>query len=218
MKRTVLVVLGLLMVAGIALGQTGVKKKRALSHEFGNVVINNYSGRAGLAPVEFNHLLHRGIYTCRLCHVDLAFGMKAGSSNIKAADNKKGFYCGACHNGKMLFNAKPVFASCQTSYTQEDAKRCERCHSVGRNVMGEYDFYSFTKRFPKERFGNGIDWEKTEQEGSIKLIDYLEGISIKRPARRWRGGQTSFFPIRSTRTGAGAKCAIPRSLSASNRG
>lgn len=182
MKKIVLVVLALLMVVGLALGQTGVKKKRALPHEFGNVIINNYSERAGLAPVEFNHWLHRGIYTCRLCHVDLAFGMKAGSSNIKAADNKKGFYCGTCHNGKLLYNNKPVFAACQTQYMQEDARRCERCHSVGRNVIGEYDFYTVTKKFPKERFGNGVDWEKAESEGFIKLTDYIEGVSIKRKA------------------------------------
>ena len=180
MKKIVLVILGLLIIAGLAFGQTGIKKKRALPHEYGNVTISNYSEKAGLAPVEFNHWLHRAIYTCRLCHVDIAFGMKAGSTNIKASDNKKGFYCGTCHNGKMLYKDKPIFASCQLQYTQEDAKRCERCHSVGRNVTFDYDFYKFTKNFPKERFGNGIDWELTESSGLVKLIDYIEGVSIKR--------------------------------------
>jgi c(7)-type cytochrome triheme protein len=180
MKKIVLVILGLLIVAGLAFGQTGIKKKRALPHEYGNVTISNYSEKAGLAPVEFNHWLHRAIYTCRLCHVDIAFGMKAGTTNIKASDNKKGFYCGTCHNGKMLYKDKPIFAACQLQYTQEDAKRCERCHSVGRNVTLDYDFYKFTKNFPKERFGNGIDWELTESSGLVKLIDYIEGVSIKR--------------------------------------
>ena len=127
MKKVVLVVLGLLLVAGPVLGQTGVKKKRALPHEYGNVVINNYSEKAGLAPVEFNHWMHRSMYTCRLCHVDLAFAMKAGATNIKAADNKKGFYCGACHNGKTINNSKQVFQSCLLQYTQEAGKKCERC-------------------------------------------------------------------------------------------
>jgi c(7)-type cytochrome triheme protein len=183
MKRTILTAVGLIFViilAGLALGQTGVKKKRALPHEFGNVIINNYSEKAGLAPVEFSHWLHRSMYTCRLCHVDIAFGMNAGSSNIKAADNKKGFYCGTCHNGKMVYNNKTVFASCQPVYSREDAKRCERCHSVGTHVIPEQDFYAYTKTFPKERFGNGIDWEKAETNKSIKLIDFLEGVSIKR--------------------------------------
>jgi c(7)-type cytochrome triheme protein len=182
MKKIVVLACFLFLFIGLALAQTGVKKKRALPHEFGNVIINNYSEKAGLAPVEFSHWLHRGIYTCRLCHVDLAFGMKAGSSNIKASDNKKGFYCGTCHNGKMLYKDKPVFASCLPYYTQEDVKRCERCHSVGRNVIGEYDFATFTRKFPKERFGNGIDWEKTESAGLVKLIDYIEGVSVRRQA------------------------------------
>jgi c(7)-type cytochrome triheme protein len=47
-------------------------------------------------------------------------------------------------------------------------------------VIGEYDFYAFTKKFPKERFGNGIDWEQAELDGSLKLIDYVEGVSIRR--------------------------------------
>jgi c(7)-type cytochrome triheme protein len=51
---------------------------------------------------------------------------------------------------------------------------------VGKGVTPEYDFYAFTKKFPKERFGNGIDWEKAESDGYIKLTDYIEGVSIKR--------------------------------------
>jgi len=182
MKRIFVVIFGLLIFAGLALGQTGVKKKRALPHEYGKVIINNYSEKAGLAPVEFSHWLHRSIYTCRLCHVDIAFGMKAGSTNIKAADNKKGFYCGTCHNGKTLYNDKPIFQSCLPHYTQDDSRQCERCHSAGRKVVGEFDFYTFTKRFSKERFGNGVDWEKAEADGFIKLTDFIEGVSVKRKA------------------------------------
>lgn len=178
--RSVVMVFGILTLAGLALAQTGVKKKRALPHEYGNVIINNYSEKAGMAPVEFDHWLHRGLYTCRLCHVDLAFAMKANASNIKAADNKRGFYCGACHNGKRVYRTRPIFASCQLHYTQEEAGNCERCHSVGRNVKREFDFYTFTDKFPKERFGNGINWEKAAAEGFIKPLDFLEGVSIKR--------------------------------------
>jgi c(7)-type cytochrome triheme protein len=180
MKKMFVIACGLLIFGGLAFAQTGVKKKRALPHDYGNVIIDNYSEKAGLAPVEFNHWLHRSIYTCRLCHVDIAFGMKAGSTNIKATDNKKGFYCGTCHNGRMKYDDKPIFASCLPFYTQDEAKRCERCHSVGKNVTPEFDFYAFTKNFPKERFGNGIDWQQTESNGQIKLIDLIEGVSIKR--------------------------------------
>jgi len=180
MRKAVILFLIFLLSTGLVSAQTGVKKRRALPYEYGNVVIGNYSEKAGLAPVEFNHWLHRGIYTCRLCHVDIAFAMKAGATNIKAIDNAKGYYCGACHNGKLMYNQKPVFETCALNYSQEDAKRCERCHSVGRNVRKEYDFNVFTGKFPKERFGNGINWEKAESDGFIKLTDYLEGVSIKR--------------------------------------
>jgi len=177
---SMVIVFGLLALVGLAMAQTGVQKKRALPHQYGNVVMNNYSETAGLAPVEFNHWLHRALYTCRLCHVDLAFSMKTGGSNIKAVDNKRGFYCGACHNGKMVYGTKPIFNSCQLHYTQEEAPNCERCHSAGKNVNRDYDFYTFTEKFPKERFGNGIDWDKAASDGIIKPIDFLEGVSIKR--------------------------------------
>jgi c(7)-type cytochrome triheme protein len=180
--RVVIIVVLLVILTGLAVGQTGVKKKRALPHEYGAVIMNNYSEKAGLAPVEFDHWLHRGMFTCRLCHVDLAFGMKANSTNVRAADNKKGFYCGACHNGKMVHKEKTVFAACLPPYNPADAKRCDRCHSVGRNIAPENDFYWVTKKYPKERFGNGVDWERTEQDGYIKLVDYIEGVSIRRPA------------------------------------
>lgn len=180
MKKIFVLVCGVLLCAGLALGQTGVKKKRALPHAYGNVIINNYSEKAALAPVEFNHWLHRAVYSCRLCHVDIGFGMKAGSTNIKASDNRKGFYCGTCHNGRMKYGEKTIFSSCLPKYTEDNAKRCERCHSVGKNVTPEQDFYAFTEKFARERFGNGIDWEKAEADGSIKLIDSIEGVSVKR--------------------------------------
>jgi c(7)-type cytochrome triheme protein len=180
MKRIIAIACLLVVVAGIAAAQTGIKKKRALPHQYGTVIMNNYAEKAGLPGVEFNHWLHRAKFTCRLCHVDLAFAMKTNATDVKAADNKKGFYCGTCHNGKMLHKEKPIFASCQTQYNASDIKRCERCHSSGRNVVPENDFYTFTQRFPKERFGNGVDWERTEDEGHIKLIDSLEGVSIQR--------------------------------------
>jgi c(7)-type cytochrome triheme protein len=70
---------------------------------YGRVIINTYSKKAGLAPVVFDHWLHRAKYTCRLCHVDIGFVMEAGASKINAAANMKGFYCGACHNGERLY-------------------------------------------------------------------------------------------------------------------
>jgi len=182
MKKIFFAIFLLLLFAGLTLAQTGVKKKRPLPYDYGKVIINNFSEKEGLAPVVFDHWLHRAKFTCRLCHVDIGFAMKAGATGIKSADNMKGYYCGTCHNGKMTHNNRKVFEACSKRSTQqEDVKRCERCHSMGKYVGREYDFGVFTEKLPKERFGNGINWEKAEADGFIKPIDFIEGISIKRP-------------------------------------
>jgi c(7)-type cytochrome triheme protein len=181
MKKWLVVALLVSVIAGSADAQTGTKKRRPLPYEYGGVVIGNYSASAGLAPVQFDHWLHRAKYTCRLCHVDLGFGMKANATGIKAADNMKGYYCGACHNGKMAHGSRKIFEACSTKNSKEDPNRCNRCHSKGQGVKQDYDFAAFTGTFPKERLGNGIDWEKAEETGLIHPIDSIEGISIKRP-------------------------------------
>ncbi len=181
MKKISFLILFVLVCAGVTLAQTGMKKKRPLPYEYGRVVINNFSEKAGLAPVVFDHWVHRSKFTCRLCHVDIAFAMKAGATNIKAADNISVYYCGTCHNGKRAFQDKKVFESCSSKTASIDTKRCERCHSFGKNVKRDTDFAQLAERLPKERFGNGVDWEKAETDGIIHVIDYLEGVSIKRP-------------------------------------
>jgi c(7)-type cytochrome triheme protein len=183
MKRTLFLIFLILVSVAIAFAQnTGVKKKRPLPDQFGRVVISNFSEKAGLAPVVFDHWFHRSRFTCRLCHVDLAFGMKAGTTGIRAADNMRGFYCGTCHNGKMAFEDRKVFKACADKYSGDDVPICERCHSLGKNVKKEHDFDSFAARLPKEGFGNGIDWEKAEEQGLIKPINFIEGVSIRRPS------------------------------------
>ncbi len=181
MKKTFLFAILVLVAAGVAFAQTGVKKKRPLPYEYGRVIINNYSENAHMAPVVFDHWFHRSQFTCRVCHVDIAFAMKAGATGIKAEDNMKGYYCGTCHNGKKDFADRKVFAACSREFGHKDLQRCERCHSLGRNVKKEHDFTEFAARMPKERFGNGINWEKAEELGLIKPVDFLEGISVKRP-------------------------------------
>jgi len=181
MKRFIILIFILLVAVTIAFAQEkGVKKKRPLSYDYGKAVINNFSEKSRMSPVVFDHWLHRAKFTCRLCHVDIGFGMKTGSTGIKAADNMNGLYCGTCHNGKMIVDAKKVFSSCSRGVSPENIKTCDRCHSAGKDVKKEYNFAEFTSKFPKERFGNGIDWEKTEKDGLIKLTDYIEGISISR--------------------------------------
>src|SRR5208337_4566827 len=120
--RLALILVFSVCFCGQALSQTGIKKKRPLPYEYGRVIINNYSDRADLSPVVFEHWIHRSMFTCRVCHVDIGFAMKAGGTDIKAADNAHGYYCGTCHNGKMVVDGKTVFPACSRKVNLEDEK------------------------------------------------------------------------------------------------
>jgi c(7)-type cytochrome triheme protein len=176
--KKVFCALFVLIAASFAWGQGGVKKKRPLPQEYGRVTLNEYSPQAGMPAVVFDHWVHRKNYSCRLCHVDIGFGMTAGSTKIHAADNAKGFYCGACHNGRTQFTGKKIFEACSKEYSREEYKRCVRCHSLERV---DEAFYRFAENLPRETHGNGINWEKAENDGLIKLVDTLEGVSVPKP-------------------------------------
>jgi c(7)-type cytochrome triheme protein len=194
-KRTLAALVLIFVFCGQTLAQTGTRKRRPLPYEYGRIVLNNYSEKAEVAPVVFEHWIHRSKFTCRVCHVDIGFVMKSGNTGIRAADNAQGYYCGACHNGEMVVDGKKVFASCpkdqgkpvaesprglKRRLTKDDYKRCERCHSFGKSIASDYDFFRFTQPLPKERFGNGIDWEKSEELGLIKPASFLDGVSVQR--------------------------------------
>lgn len=176
MKYKALLILTMILLGSsvVFASSFGIKQRRMKAHEFGNVVMNNSSEKNDQAPVVFNHWLHRAIYTCRVCHVDLGFAMKTGATGTTEADNKQGLYCGACHNGKEAFapEGKDVVG--------KTVKNCQRCHSYGKQVKFEKDFYEYTKNFPKSRFGNKVDWLKVEESGIMKLKDSIEGITIPR--------------------------------------
>lgn len=177
MKKTAAVVLPFLLIVfcGLSLAEEfGLKKKRPKPHEFGNVIIDNYSSKVNNAPVVFKHWLHRSKYSCRLCHVDIGFAMTAGGTDITDADTRHGLFCGTCHNGKIAFGQFSANGS-----GRKDLTSCIRCHSYGQSVNFKYDFYEFQKKMPRERFGNNIDWEKAERTGKIKIVDFLDGVSIK---------------------------------------
>lgn len=146
---------------------------------YGQVKLDNYSSRAGMSPVVFDHWLHRSMFTCRLCHVDIGFAMDAGETNISAATNKGGFYCGSCHNGTRLHAGRKIFGACSDKITDEDVKRCDKCHSSGKKAVREHDYSTFSKKMPKKT-GGLIDWEEAEAQGIIKPVDFLEGVSVKR--------------------------------------
>jgi Class III cytochrome C family. len=135
-KKIFLLLIVLLVFYGQTQSQQGVSEKRSLPYEHGRVVINNYSDKADLAPVVFEHWTHRSKFNCRVCHVDVGFAMKAGATGITAADNARGFYCGACHNGKLIVpgETRTVFQSCARKPFAGDTRTCDRCHSYGLKV------------------------------------------------------------------------------------
>src|SRR6266516_780727 len=166
-KATLVALAVVLILLGQGLSQLGTKKRRPLPYEYGRVIINNYSDRADMAPVVFDHWIHRSKFTCRVCHVDIGFVMKAGGTGITATANAQGFYCGTCHNGQKLVEGKTVFASCPkpepgtaarpalaVRRSAKEAERCSRCHSLGQNVASSHDFFAFSEPLPKARFGN----------------------------------------------------------------
>ncbi|MCF6180036.1 MAG: hypothetical protein L3J63_11710 [Geopsychrobacter sp.] len=179
MKSIVLTVVLLLCANSLLFAAGGVKKKRPRAYDYGQVIIDNFSTSSGLSPVTFDHWTHRSKYTCRLCHVDIAFEMQAGATEITAADNMQDYYCGTCHNGKTRYQNQLIFAACDLTQKKSAAARCQRCHLPAKDPQRKRDFYAFIKGLPAERFGNKINWDKAETAGLIKPIDYLEGVSVK---------------------------------------
>jgi len=173
------IILLISLAVGFPLSASGAVKSY---DSYGRVVIGNYSPKSGMAKVVFDHWLHRAQFTCRVCHVDIGFLMEGGGTRMKAADNMKGYYCGACHNGKMQTYEGPIFKACSTPPNPDDVSRCDRCHSFGKNVQKKYDFAKFTAKMPKASLGNGVDWEKAESSGLINPKDNVQGVSIIKPA------------------------------------
>lgn len=86
-----------------------------LAHaEYGDVVINNYSDKAGVRPVVFPHWFHRVRFKCKVCHSDLGFKFQAGGNEINMVKIIDGQYCGACHNGGVAWSIE----------------NCDVCHSA----------------------------------------------------------------------------------------
>ena len=169
-----------LILAVFAFPCVSVAWNNASPSKYGRVIIKKHSERAGLAPVIFDHWVHRSRFTCRLCHVDIGFAMEANGTNITASMNRQGYYCGSCHDGKRSFNGKITFQACSGGASKEASVHCDRCHSLGKNVVREYEFADFANKMPKAYTGNGINWEAAEEQGLIKLVDFLDGISTQR--------------------------------------
>ncbi|HZO00396.1 MAG TPA: c(7)-type cytochrome triheme domain-containing protein [Burkholderiales bacterium] len=88
-----------LAAAALALGSGSTARA-----EYGDVVINNHSDKAGMRPAVFPHWFHRIRFACKVCHADLGFAMRAGGNDINMVRIIDGQFCGACHNGEVAWS------------------------------------------------------------------------------------------------------------------
>ena len=97
--------------------------------EYGDVVLNKRSEKAGMRPVIFPHWFHRIRFKCNVCHTEIGFKMRAGANDIRMSDINNGKFCGACHDKRIAWGPD----------------KCDLCHSglaglpsgtVGGNATG----------------------------------------------------------------------------------
>ena len=125
---------------------------------YGNILINRSSMNAGVKPATFSHWSHRVKHTCRVCHFELGFKMKLNTTVITEEANKKGDYCGACHNDKIAFG-----------HTEDN---CDKCHN-GDIDYGKEKFKALYD-LPTAKNGNTINWVKALEYGLINPKTYLQ--------------------------------------------
>ena len=119
---------------------------------YGNVLIRRLTADGPAKPVMFQHWTHRTRYTCRVCHLELDFAMKRNATEITEAANRKGAYCGACHNGTIAFGQ-----------TEEN---CAKCHNGG--VTSNAAEFRKLAELPQSRYGNRVDWSRALASGAIR--------------------------------------------------
>lgn len=139
---------------------------------FGNVVMRSATQKAGVTPVLFVHWSHRTRYTCRVCHLELGFGMRQGDTGITRSQYLAGRYCGACHDGAIAFSVQ-----------DGPQPQCKKCHLEDTKEL-QKEFAEFVQDLPFAPFGNGIDWAATLKQGIIKPVNSIGSApSIKLAAK-----------------------------------
>lgn len=156
-----LLLLGVAMSPAALFAEDEVKFKGVPSPgDYGSIVLNNKTGEGTSMPeVVFPHWWHRSQFTCKVCHTDLEFPMKAGETDFVMGDIFAGKQCGACHNGN-------------TAFAPTD---CNRCHSMGQVVEQNRDIEEVFKDLPKDPYGNRVDWVKALRNKDIKPKASIDG-------------------------------------------
>lgn len=148
----------------------------------GRVILDNFATRTGVPAVTFDHWRHRALYTCRVCHVDLGFALKAGETQVSAATNEGGSHCGACHDGKSRHAGQPIFAACSGWPRADPARGCTRCHTGANHGPGSgYD--GFKRAMPLDAAGD-LDWAAAVRRSIVKPADAVDGVSTKRASMK----------------------------------
>jgi c(7)-type cytochrome triheme protein len=161
-RRTVviLLVIGIVSVSGVTLAQQQQwykLPKLPPPAEYGNLLITRSQASSELPAVSFSHWRHRLQYTCRVCHFELEFLMQANATEITEEENRNGFFCGACHDGKRAFG-----------HTEGN---CTKCHT-GDIASGKKKFRALRK-LPRSKYGNGIDWARAIDRGYIRPVQSI---------------------------------------------
>ena len=133
--------------------------------QYGNLLIDLTSTKNKVLPVTFSHWTHRRNYTCEVCHTELEIEMILNSTEMNHENQKKGLYCGACHNGLTAFSH------------QLD---CEKCHKQDpSSFVKKYNNYVNKNPFPTTEYGNQIDWVAALERNLIAPRRFLkEGSSV----------------------------------------
>ena len=131
--------------------------------EYGDVLIDKFSSAKKVMPVVFSHWVHRPKFTCRVCHVELDFSMKAGDTAVVCGGGEvTGKSCTVCHDGKTSFAPK-----------DSEGKNCDRCHNANASPNRK-KFEEMKAKLPKSGFGDGIDWSKALTDGLIQPKNSLK--------------------------------------------
>jgi c(7)-type cytochrome triheme protein len=108
---------------------------------YGTVRIDRAAAQGETKSVAFPHWLHRTRFTCRVCHVEVGFAMRANATGVSRERVAAGELCGACHDGTVAFDYEAA---------------CERCHS-GSLAASSARFVELRSLLPAPD-GNQIDW------------------------------------------------------------
>jgi c(7)-type cytochrome triheme protein len=152
-----LMTMSLPAMAGSDFGDVFSLPTLSAPERYGNILISRLTHSSTHPPVSFSHWVHRQHYTCRVCHFELNFSMKTNTTEITEAKIRKGEYCGACHNNRIVFGVSDA--------------TCVICHTGNPGATDSR--FPELKDLPKAPYGDRINWVKALKK---KLITPKQSI------------------------------------------